>query len=47
VEEMLVSEEEAERWLTLEPSALVSTVAELHADASKPGSAVANLSIHR
>jgi serine/threonine protein kinase len=39
VEEMLVSEEEAERWLTLEPSALVSTVAELHADASKPGSA--------
>jgi serine/threonine protein kinase len=39
VEEMLSSEEEAERWLTLEPSALVSTVAELHADASKPGSA--------
>ncbi len=39
VEEMLASEEEAARWLTLEPSALVSTVAELHADASKPGSA--------
>ena len=39
VEEMLASEEEAERWLTLEPSALVSTVAELHADASKPASA--------
>ena len=39
VEEMLASEKEAERWLDLEPSALVRTVAELHAEASKPGAA--------
>jgi eukaryotic-like serine/threonine-protein kinase len=39
VEEMLASEKEAERWLSLEPSTLARTVAELEANASKPGAA--------